>query len=303
VPARFLRASRTVARSLYHRQEAHRLLPMALTRPIVRAQADRAWAQPQMRRRAELNMHFLLGRSERAAEAAALAPAYLFWSLLRAEYRWRPWLITRLPIQGLAYLTAARRHGRGVVLSTMHHGMRGGTTASFAHAGFRTHVVLAPELLHHPTPAQRQLVRIVERDSATFAAPGSYAHMTDLMRRGEVLSISSDLPGSCSTRILGRPVRTASGAARLALEMGSPIVPVTAHRAGWVQTLRVQEPIDPRDFTSITDVQQEIVRRHEPALLAWPEAVEQPLRRWTAAEPQDAAAFELSPAERLAFMP
>ena len=296
-------AVRSAARTLYQQEATHRLLPMPLARQLVSRQAAAAWADPDDRRFAVLQMQYLLGESDRAGEAESLAPRYLFWSLLRAEYRWRPWLITRQRIDGLPLLQAARRKGRGIVLSTMHHGMRGGVAASFSNAGVPLHVIMAPELLNNPTPAQRQLARVVSRYAETFpAARGSYRHMVNLMHRGEVVSLSTDLPGSCPMTILGRRVQAASGAARLALETGAALVPVTTHQAGLLQTLRVHEPLDPADYTSVADLQQAIADHHEPALLAWPEAVEQPLRRWGPVGAADEQVYGPAAAGDLALM-
>jgi len=53
----------------------------------------------------------------------------------------------------------------------------------------------------------------------------------------------------------------------------------------------VQEPIDPGDFADIETLQEHIFRRHEPAVLTWPEALEWPLRRWTPVDAADIAEF------------
>ena len=47
----------------------------------------------------------------------------------------------------------------------------------------------------------------------------------------------------------------------------------------------------PEDFTDHGALLQELVRRHEPALAAWPEAVERPLRRFAPVTPEDVARF------------
>lgn len=287
---------------MYHQEWAHRSLPLPLVRPLIEVQARRAWSSPATREKAALQLRFLLGKSSRASEVEDLIPAYLLQSLLRAELRWRPWVITRQHIVGVDRLLAAQRHGRGAILNSMHHGFHDGFAASFSNIGVRAHVAVAPVLLDNPSSSQRQLVAIGARHSYLFRAQGSYPQMADLLRHGQVVSLTNDLPGTCPMTILGRRVRAASGAARLALEVGAPIVPVTAHRRGWLQTLHVQEPIDPREFSAVGELQQEIARRHEPAMLAWPEAVEQPLRRWLPADPQDIATFDISAEQRAAFM-
>ena len=296
--ARLALVAHRAIRAAYRNQQAHRAVPMPLARHLIEWQAQQALTNPVIREAAERQMRFLLGRSARALEAEDLAANYVHHSLLRAEYRWRPWLITRQRIVGIDHLQQSCRDGRGVILNSMHHGYHGGFSASFANAGIPLYSVAASNLLRNPSPAQAQLARVLTRHCRVIDARGCYPHLVDLMRRGQTVSLTNDLPGSCPMTIFGRPVLAASGVARLALETGAAIVPITAHKDGRLQYLRVQERIDPMDFGEITELQQEIARRHERALLDWPEAVEQPLRRWLPAEEQDVADFAISETER-----
>jgi lauroyl/myristoyl acyltransferase len=126
--------------------------------------------------------------------------------------------------------------------------------------------------------------------------------MREFLSAGETLILSFDMPGSLPMTFLGRRVGVASGTARLALESGAPIVPITTRRAGGRQVLQVRESIDPNMFGDAEALQAEIARRHEPAVLAWPEAVENPLRRWNPLDPEDVREFGLTREERDALL-
>jgi hypothetical protein len=100
---------------------------------------------------------------------------------------------------------------------------------------------------------------------------------------------------------LGRPVLAGSGAARLATELRVPIFPIYARQTDAFQHLEVGEPIEPAGISDFTQIQAEIGRRHEAAVLAWPEAVESPLNRWRPGDPADALELGYSE-ERLATL-
>ena len=54
--------------------------------------------------------------------------------------------------------------------------------------------------------------------------------------------------------------------------------------------MRVHEPLDPADFATPTALLEEMVKQHERAILAWPEATDLPLSRWGAAADATVAA-------------
>jgi hypothetical protein len=56
----------------------------------------------------------------------------------------------------------------------------------------------------------------------------------------------------------------------------------------------MEPPIEPGEFADFDALQSEIARRHEPAVLAWPEGLQEPLFRW---RPADAADAEFSPSQ------
>jgi lauroyl/myristoyl acyltransferase len=265
----------------------HRAVPMPVAGRLARLRARAAWrVSVGVRADAEAQMHFLLGRSSRAGEVTELAAEHVYENVMRNELHWRDWITTRMPVAGVEVL---RRPG-GALLNFFHHGPYGGIFGSLARHGVRVHVATHPIYLEaQPTDFaglrhRQHLTTVSTGGTPTFNSVGSYGYMRDLLRRGEIVALATDLPGSTPMTFLGRRVRAASGAARLALETGAPIVPISGHPHGWGMRLSVQEPIDPRAFADVEALQGEIARRHEPAVLAWPQAVEWPMGRFRPAE-------------------
>jgi lauroyl/myristoyl acyltransferase len=124
-----------------------------------------------------------------------------------------------------------------------------------------------------------------------FGANGSYSRMVESLRDGDTVAIASDMPGRTETTFLGRSVRSASGAARLAVDTGAVIVPVTSHRAGQRYRYRLEDPIHVAAADDYRRVLGRIMAAHEPAVLAWPEAYERPLRRFLPVATEDVARF------------
>lgn len=266
---------------LYSWAPLHRTLPIEPTLRLVRWRADHALANPTIRYQAETHMRFAIGKTERAHEVERLAREYVFQYYKCRETDARPWLVTHDAIDGLDRLRDARAQGRGVVLHFLHHGQVVGMLASFGRHGVKVHAPVARFLTTHPAPRDRRASRTARSTgNVYFRAEGSYPKMMGFLRAREVVAVSSDVHGPTRMRFLGRQVRGAAGVARLAIKSGAPIVPVTVHKQGIGQRLVVGEPIDSRDFSSGPELQQEILSRHEPSVLAWPEAIWRPLDRW-----------------------
>ncbi len=70
-------ALRTLGASVSHHQWVHQAVPLPVTRAVIASRARRMWSQPALREQAIHQMRFLLGRSARANEVEALAPAYI----------------------------------------------------------------------------------------------------------------------------------------------------------------------------------------------------------------------------------
>jgi lauroyl/myristoyl acyltransferase len=242
-------------------------------------------------------MLYLLEHSERAPEVDDLARSWVYETLKREELLWRPWLSTHMEVEGTEILELLTSRGTGCVLSFMHQGMYMGLFGSLGALGFTTHVATLPAFFRGDVTGpvlwrRQQIVRVFGGNGARpFPARGAYSTMLDLVAAGEIVAIATDVPGRLPMTFLGRRVSAASGPARLALEAEIPIVPVTSHRSGHRQRFRIEEPIWPAEHADLNSMQQAIADRHAPAILAWPEAVQEPLARWGPIEEEDVARF------------
>jgi lauroyl/myristoyl acyltransferase len=297
-------ALKSTARRLYLTTWTHQLVPFSVARPLVTQRAARSWdGQATRRAAALLHMRYLLEKERSQAEVEQAARLYLLEAYKRNEQRWRPWQTTQQEISGLQSLEKLATRPVGLIINFMHHGQYDGIFQSLARAGIPHHAAAHADLCKADAHVyMRRHLKTVQRGAVTFEVQrGAYEYMRDLVTQGQNLAIASDLPGSTPAVILGREVLMASGAARLALETGAWIVPITARKQGWGQTLRVEEPIDPAEFTSIAQLQAAIAASHEPALRAWPAALELPLRRWKPANLEDFPDFDFTPAAESAL--
>ncbi|MGI8677593.1 MAG: hypothetical protein ACR2LX_02680 [Jatrophihabitans sp.] len=179
---------------------------------------------------------------------------------------------------------------RGTILSFMHHNQYDGMFASLARYGATLHVLTSP-LFYDPRAgaAHRQHLRVVSSGATVVPASGGTAELAKVVCPGVTLAIASDMAGHTPVTFLGRRVLASSGAARISFLTNSPVVMVTAHRAGSGSYLQVEEPIEPGDFADPTALLDELLRRHADAVLAWPEALESPRIRFGAIDDQPAA--------------
>lgn len=243
--------------------------------------AEMAWRDEVVRFQAETHMRFLLGRSSRAGDVESLVKPYLVQFFTFNETLYRPWLVTREPIEGLDKLERARAKGRGVLLHFLHHGQYCGIAGMIGRRGFPVHAAAHPLLLESRTPDERQQVRLMQsHGSRLFPATGSYAVMLDLLSRGEIVAVSSDVRGSTAATFLGRDIMCASGVWRLALDSGATVAPLTVRPEGLGERVVIEDPVDPRTFTDGPALQQAVLRVHEPSVLAWPEAMRRPSVAW-----------------------
>ena len=270
-----------------------RLVPLALVLGIVRLLNELRWRSPGYREWCERSMHYLLGESPRADEAARLAKDYGYWSLKRSELLWHPHRLDSLPLRDVDLLRSAQAQGRGVILSFNHHGWFIATFSALRRQGIVTHLAVADHyFLDTPKPGyhgrhDRQHLIDCAQGSRVFNAVGSFPHIRDLLGRGETVALAFDVPGPARSEILGRTVYAAHGVARTAKTTGALIVPVTmSDTGGHLGTGRFEAALDPEEFDSVEDLHAAVVARHQGALLAWPEAVEWPLLRWEEQPPE-----------------
>ncbi len=264
-------------------QRVRSLIPLRALPGIARRRMDTLWQDDAFRTSQEAEMQFLLEHTDRAAEVPQISRRYAEFALLRGYRRWHPGHLSRQPVTGIEWLTSRRDPARGVVLSFLHHAQYDGMFPSLARQGARLDVVVAPEAFDPASPIQlRQHFKVAGMMPTTTLVPASVgtAGLAALLEQGEVVAIASDVAGRSPVQFLGREIPIASGAARLAVQTNSPVVLVTAHPQPDVgPSVQVHEPIDPADFADPADLLAEIMRRHEAAVLAWPEAFDSPYGR------------------------
>lgn len=266
-------------------QRVRGLVPASALPGLVRRRVARLWADPVYREKQEAEMRFLLEHTSRAGEVAELARGYAEHAMLRSYLRWHPRAITRQPVAGVEWLTSRRDTARPLVLSFLHHGRYDGLFASLARHGADLDILTLPDALEPDAPVQiRQHVRVVRRGGRMVPTTGGTDAIVGAMRPGSVWAIASDVPGRTPVQFLGREVLGSFGAARIAFLTDSPVVLVTSHRDGSGLSagsrLQVHAPLEPRDFAGPAELLAEILRRHGEAVLAWPEALDNPRARW-----------------------
>lgn len=263
---------------------ARRLYPVPVGVALARVRAQRLWGRPAARRDALANMDLLVGRTPRAAELEDLARRFLFETCKHQELVWRLDVVTRMPVDGLDRLRTSLDRGRGAILSVVHQGHFGAHPACISRHGFPMRALVAPTLLGEQPATfagvhRRQLAETFAggRDVTVVNAAGSYAQVRSFLQAGGTVLLGCDLKGSTPVRFLGRTVGVPSGTARLSLDTGAPVLPVSVAPDGHLERLEVQEPLLPEDHRSPTELLQAVFDRHAPAALAWPQGFERPL--------------------------
>jgi lauroyl/myristoyl acyltransferase len=170
------------------------------------------------------------------------------------------------------------------VLSFLHQGQFNGLFASIARHGIPMVVVSNPLFFEPDTSTWQGRLFVQQFQVATghprltpITATKSFDAVVSWKREGALVVLAADIPGSGAVRFLGRTFGVASGAAQASLRSGAPIIPLSAVRTGLLSRYEVQTPLRPADYKDAAALQQALFDRHEPAVLAWPEAVEGPL--------------------------
>lgn len=264
-------------------QRVRSAIPVRALPALARRRVDALWQDEAFRTAQEAEMRFLLEHTEREPEIPVLARGYTEFALLRGYRRWHPRHLSHQPVTGIEWLTTKRDPERGVLLSFVHHAQYEGLFPSLARQGAAIHVVVAPEAFDPASPAQlRQHFKVAGMMPSTTLVPATIgsAGMVELVEQGEIVAIASDVAGRTPVQFLGRELRGSFGAARIATQTNTPVVLVTSHRsADGSPSLQVHEPLEPADYADPADLLAEIMRRHEPAVLAWPEAFDSPYTR------------------------
>jgi len=232
-------------------------------------------------------MRFVVGEDQPDAVIKPLAAAYLRRMVWRGESRWHPELLNRQQVVGVEHLRSLCEAGTGFIVAFAHHGDYEGLGPSLARVGIPNHVMATSEMFAEKMPIwmrqQRAVVTSHEGVTLLDVAKGA-AGIQEVLARGEVVSLATDVVGNTPVRFLGHDVTLASGGARIAFASNVPVVVVTAHRnpeaPGKCATLEVEAPLYPKEFAAPTDMLEVMVRHQERAIMAWPEGAEYPRRRF-----------------------
>lgn len=256
--------------------------PTSLLPALVAARTRAAWKREAVREDARAQMRFLLEHTRADVDLEAVAKAYVGYQVRRGELRWHPELITSLRVEGMHHLREAKALGRGVILNFVHHGYYDGGFPSIARLGVPAHMVVYPYMLEPDAPLWlRQHVKVgtANGGTAVSAAVGTEG-LTDLLVRGEVVAIASDVPGRTPLRFVGRDVLGSSGAARLASATDASVVVFTSEEDNRGPFIRVHQPLMPIGFSGPEQLLERMLAIHEDVLLRYPEATDLPLSRW-----------------------
>ena len=186
-------------------------------------------------------------------------------------------------VEGGAHLASAKAAGRGVLVSYCHFGPFPAMGVSALKFANDVHQV-AGGWLAAPRPGStsgraRRWRGIFERAGVPLiGAKGCFPVVADLLRRGAVVVMAFDWPGSAESRFLGKRVMLASGTARLAESTGALVVPAMRR----FQQLEVRTvfgaPLDPVAHLEWRELHDEVAAQHERWILTCPAALEDPRR-------------------------
>lgn len=277
-----------MGQSLRHRvEEAVRpRIPVAALPAVVRLRARRARARRSSWETGLRNMRFLMGAHAPETDFDDLTRRYLDLMMWRGELRWHPELIARQRVEGYEHLEEAHAGGRGVILSFLHHGFYDGLFPSLSRLGIPVAAIATPHMFKDEmAPWLRKQLEVVSLGAPALNADLGTRGIIESLERGQALGIATDVPSTTPMEFLGRQVRGASGAARIAHSTGAPVVMVTSHpdqdaSGRPAAFLRIAPRLDPSAFDSPTTLLTAMVQHLEQAVAAWPEASDQPLKRW-----------------------
>jgi len=263
---------------------ARRGIPASVVPGFVQMRALVSWMTPSLRRDAMEQMRFVLGHAVSDAVITDKARAYVRRMTWRAESRWHPELIDRQPVTGMTHLEALADSGEGGLVSIAHHG-DDAKFPSMRTSKVQFDTLSTPDAFKPDAPAWlRQQFAVNSRGGPIHDVSGGSAMVRQLLADGRLVTVAFDVPGSTPMRVFGRDLLGAAGALRVAYAMNAPIILVTSHpnrqAAHLCARLSVAPPLLPNSFDEFDDLLEAVVRHHEAAIVAWPEAYDEPMSRW-----------------------
>ncbi len=264
----------------------HRLLPGRLAVAMAEAYGSLLWRiRPAARERTRASMAAIVGATERAHEVEPLARRHLIERQVLKLLFWQPPQMEALmEPESLQRLRGAVASGRGVLLSGCHLGPFfeivippfDGAPRNYRIGGDWFFAPLSADY------AGRRLAhwwqKALARKSYMIPAGGCFPVIEALMRDGELVVIFFDIIGSRETTFLGKPVKLASGTARLALSTGALVVPMRTRRVGHRSWLDVATPLDPNDYADVGELHQALATTHSKLIIEQAHTLEDPRR-------------------------
>jgi lauroyl/myristoyl acyltransferase len=263
-----------------------RLVPSRLALAVSARRAEHVWrTSPEARERELLAMQAIVGGTRREEEAPALARLMAIETAVRESMLWQPWPTPLLDEESDANLRRAAGSGRGVLVSNCHLGPFNMVISVYRRVDRAPHILSAPWMFEPLAPGAwgRRTARWLESGRAAGArwvrtTAGAFATASALLENKALVLIAFDVPGSRTTRFLGKPVDLASGTARLAVATNSLVLPVRVRREGTRTHLDYAPALDPRDLSDAEELHDVLAARHEEWILEEPEALEDPRR-------------------------
>jgi lauroyl/myristoyl acyltransferase len=263
-----------------------RLVPSRLALAVAAVSAERDWdTSPEARERGLLAMRAIVGGTRREKEAPELARQMAIETGVRESMLWQPWPTPLLGEESDANLRRAAGSGRGVLVSNCHLGPFNMVISVYRRVDRAPHILAAPWMFEPLAPGAwgRRTARWLESGRAAGArwvrtTAGAFATATALLESKALVLIAFDVPGSRTTRFLGKPVDLASGTARLAVATNSLVLPVRVRREGTRTHLDYAPALDPGEFFDADELHDVLAARHEEWILEEPEALEDPRR-------------------------
>lgn len=264
------------------RAERRRAVPTPLALALAARRGRRAWTDPALRRR---SLHVTAPLARDPAEREALARRHRVGEATRDAMLWRPWAFDRAPLHGGDRLAAALAGGRGVLATYCHYGYFPAISRSLGRCGAPVHSVAGRWILDAPSaPREAQWRRSVdEAGVALMPAEACFDPVVGLLRRGALVAIAVDMPGSEPTTLLGLPAMLTTGPARMALEADALVVPCLRPPSRRGVCTIAGQPLDPRAFDGWRELHHAGARVHDAWMRRAPWAHEVPTRMLPAA--------------------
>ena len=177
-----------------------------------------------------------------------------------------------MTVEGLANFDLALARGKGALGVSAHFGSWELSLATVKALGYPMHVVVLPM----KDPRTDALFEGVRRRHSLSLIPlgASLRPLLQALRSREMVALVGDIDYSMHTElvpIFGAPARMPTGAARLAVRTGTPIVVVILHqRPRGRYLMRVHTPIFPDPESTVDAVEARVVRLLEREILEDP---------------------------------